>query len=110
MRKNFWLRAIAVWLLIAVIESVHGTLRMLLIVPAIGDAPARQLGFVIGAVLILIIAWLTAPWLSAQTRAQQWLVGVLWMVLMFAFEVGLGVAQGFSWSRILQEYDLAQAA
>ncbi|MEO8103417.1 MAG: hypothetical protein ABI790_12890, partial [Betaproteobacteria bacterium] len=105
MRKHFWFRVIAVWLLIALVESVHGTLRVLFLVPVIGDLPARQWGFVTACFLIMLIAWLTAPWLNADTRKRQWSAGAMWMVLMFAFEAGLGVAQGFSWERIMQEYD-----
>jgi hypothetical protein len=39
-----WGRAIAVWMLIMLAESVHGIIRQLFIAPAIGDMPARQAG------------------------------------------------------------------
>ncbi len=108
MRKHFWIRVIAVWLLIALAESIHGTLRVLFLVPVIGDLPARQWGFLTACIIILLIAWWTAPWLNAGTRTRQWCAGAVWMVLMFAFEAGLGVAQGFTAERILREYDLSR--
>ena len=106
--RNFGFRTVAVWLLIALVESLHGTLRVLLIAPAIGDLPARRLGFVIACALILVIAWLTARWLDARTRAAQWSAGAVWVVLMFAFEIGIGLLQGFGWPRIMQEFDPRQ--
>jgi len=39
-----WPRALAVWLLIVVAESIHGTLRQLFLAPLIGDLPAWQWG------------------------------------------------------------------
>jgi hypothetical protein len=35
------MRSIAVWLVIIVVESIHGTLRELFLAPRIGDLPAR---------------------------------------------------------------------
>jgi len=99
-------RALAVWLMIAVTESIHGILRELLMAPMLGDALARRIAFFVACALIVFIAWLTAPWLEATSRRQQLWVGALWMALMFAFEVGLGRAQDMGWDRILAEYDV----
>ena len=99
-------RALAVWLLIAVTESIHGILRELLMVPWLGDALARRIAFFVACALIVLIAWLTSPWLSATSRRQQLWVGALWMALMFAFEVGFGRAQDIGWDRIVSEYDV----
>jgi hypothetical protein len=103
-----WVRAAAVWLLIALVESVHGTLRELFLVPAVGAAAAQRIGFAVGCVLVLGVAWGTARWLGAATRGAQLKVGVLWLALMLAFEIALGRAQGFSWQRIGAEFDPAQ--
>ena len=99
-------RALAVWLLIAVSESIHGILRELLMAPWLGDALARRIAFFVACGLIVLIAWLTSPWLAATSRRQQLWVGAWWMALMFAFEIGLGRAQDMGWDRILAEYDL----
>jgi hypothetical protein len=75
-----WRRAIAVWMLIVVTESIHGTIRQLSIAPVIGDMSARQVGVFIGSALILLISWLTARWLGARTLKDQLRVGALWVV------------------------------
>jgi hypothetical protein len=101
-------KAISIWLLIVFAESVNGTIREFFIAPAIGDRSTRQIGFVVGSALILFIAWLTAPWLRAETFKAQLKVGGLWLMLIVAFEFGLGYARGFSGERMLSDYNLAQ--
>jgi hypothetical protein len=102
-----WPRALAAWLLIVVAETVHGTLRKLFLVPAIGDLPARQVGVPVGSLIIFVVAWLTIRWIGARTLGQQLAVGAAWLVLIVAFEFALGTALGYSWARMLEDYDLA---
>jgi hypothetical protein len=103
-----WWRAIAIWLLIVVAESISGTIRQIWIAPAIGERSSHQIGVLIGSALILFIAWLTARWLSARTLKTQLQVGAFWIVLMVAFEFSLGAALGYSRARIMADYDLSQ--
>ena len=96
----------AVWLLIAVTESVHGTLRQLLLAPVIGDFRARQISVFTGSALIFLIGVLLIRWIGA-TRPQTLLaIGLLWLVLTLVFEVSLGRVLGMDWQRILADYDL----
>jgi hypothetical protein len=101
-------RAFAVFVLIAVAETLHGVARNLLLTPGVGDQLSRQVGVLTGSLMILAIAWLFAGWTGATTRPQLLAVGALWVALMVAFEVGLGRLFGFSWDRILSDYDPRQ--
>jgi hypothetical protein len=103
-----WARALVVWLLIALAESVHGTLRELWVVPALGATAAHRVGFVVGAGIVLGIAWSTSRWLGATTRGAQLQVGALWLVLLLGFEVAIGRARGFDWPHIAAEFDPSQ--
>ena len=103
-----WRKAMLVWLLIIVIESVQGVLRNLFLAPVIGDFAARQIGVLVGAAVIVLVAWLMAPWLNLQGRAQFAGVGLLWVGLTVAFELSLGLAVGLSWERIASDYDLSR--
>jgi len=105
---GFWGRAVAVWLLIALLETVHGILRGLWLVPALGEVAAQRLGFAIGCLLVLAVAWATSRWLGAATRAAQWQAGLLWLLLMLGFELAVGRARGFGWERIAAEFDPRQ--
>ncbi len=112
-------RALAVWCLIILAESIHGTLRTLFLAPLVGDFPARQISVFTGAVIIFTITWLTMPWLrrassiaastpTTATRSIWWTIGAMWVVLTVIFEISLGRALGLSWQRIVEDYNLAQ--
>ena len=47
-----WRRALVVWLVIIVAETVHGTLRQLFVTPLVGDSSARQIGIVVGSLIV----------------------------------------------------------
>jgi hypothetical protein len=104
-----WLRALLVWLVIIVAESVHGTLRTLYLAPALGDLPARRVGVFIGTALIFVVALAFTRWIGARSRRQLLGIGALWVGLTVAFEVLLGRALlHYDWARILADYDLSR--
>ena len=103
-----WTRALLVWLLIVVAESIHGAARQLFLAPAIGDLPARQVGVLVGSAIILAIAVFTVRWIGARTSREQFGVGLAWVVLIVVFEFGLGTTLGYTRDRMLQDYDLTQ--
>ena len=104
-----WVRAITVWLIIILVESMHGTLRQLFLAPAIGDFAARRIGVFTGTALIFVVALLFAPWLKLTDTRRLILVGALWVALTVLFEAALGrFTFGYAWSRITQDYDLTR--
>lgn len=103
-----WGKTIAVWMLIAVAESIHGVIRQLFIAPVIGELPARQLGVFVASALILLIAYLTARWLKAKTLKNQLQIGAVWVVLMLIFEFSLGAVLGVTQKQLLADYNLAE--
>ena len=105
---SFWGRALAVWLLIAALETLHGIVRGLWLEPALGAATAQRLGFAFGCVIVVGTAWATSRWLGAATRRRQWQAGLLWLLLMLGFELAIGRARGFGWARIAAEFDPRQ--
>ena len=100
-----WGKAVAVWLLIVVAESVNGTLRQLWIAPQLGEQRAHEIGMLVAIALITLISWWSARWLAARTMLAQLQVGLLWVVLFTIFEFGVGAAIGYSWQRMLADYD-----
>lgn len=99
------LKGILVWLAIIAAETIHGILRGLFLTPYLGDMPARQIGVLIGSLLIIVIAYLTARWIAGRAE-ELLLIGAVWCLLTVIFEVGLGRAVGLPWERILSDYDL----
>lgn len=102
-----WSRALVAWLLIVLAETVHGVLRQLFLTPAIGDLPARQVGVFVGSAIIFAVAWLTIRWIGARRARELFAIGAVWVALIVAFEVSLGLALGYSRERMLSDYDLA---
>lgn len=98
------LRALAVWALIILAETIQGALRRVLSGPEV-EFVVRQASVVLGAAVIFGITWLCLRWMRIAGAATALAVGVFWAALTLAFEIGLGRALGFSWGRIFEDYD-----
>jgi hypothetical protein len=99
-------RGAGIWLVMMGVETMHGLLRTLFLAPALGDLRARQVSILPGAALLLLVAWALHRWLAAPSRGALLQVGLLWVLLTFAFECALGrLAFGYPWERVLAEYD-----
>ena len=101
-------RVIAVWMLIVLAETVHGAAREMFIAPVLGDLRARQLGVLVGSLIIFAIACGTIRWMRLTSPRAQFQAGAIWVALTAAFEVLLGLAVGASWDRILSDYNPAR--
>ncbi len=101
-------RALLVWLLMMVIETIHGVLRNRFLIPVIGDVGAHQIGVLIGSALILGIAILMIGWIHPTSERALLVIGAMWLLLTLAFEFGLGHALGRSWAALLADYDLTR--
>jgi hypothetical protein len=82
------------WLLIILLESVHGMLRQKFLAPALGDLPSRQLGVHGGSILIFAVALATTGWLGAASTRTLFTVKCVWVLLTLVFEAGLGLTLG----------------
>ena len=109
MSGRLLLRALLVWLVVIAAETAHGVLRGLLLVPLVGDRPARQIGVPVGSLIVLAVAYLFIRWIAAGTTLRLLGVGLLWVVLTVLFEIGLGrLALGLPWERITEDYDVTR--
>jgi hypothetical protein len=103
------LRALILWMLIAVAEMLHGVLRVALLNRRVGDRRARQIGVFTGSALILLIAFLAVPWLGLTSVADCFVIGALWLVLMLVLEVAFGrLVFHASWKRLAADFDFRQ--
>ncbi len=104
-----YLRGIAVWLVILLAESLHGTARRLWLEPRLGDFPARQVSVFTGSLIIFTITFLFIRWIRASRIGQLIGLGLMWLVLTVGFEMALGrLVLGLSWERILSDYNVRQ--
>jgi hypothetical protein len=98
-------RAVFVWMLIILFETLHGAIREIFIAPRLGDLHARQLGVLVGSAMVLALAWVSSRWIGATTRGARLGVGLLWVSLTLIFEFAVGRATGASWDRIFSDYN-----
>ena len=98
-------RVVGIWLTLVVVESLHGTMRRLVLEPHLGDLLARQVSVLTGSALIIIVFWFTIRWIGPQPDRRWWEMGLLWLTMTLAFEIGLGRAVGSSWDRIASDFD-----
>jgi hypothetical protein len=101
-------RALIAWLALIAAESVHGVLRNLFLVPAVGDPLSRRIGVVVGSALVLAVAFLLIGWIRPSSSRAALGIGALWLVLTLAFEFSLGRALGRTWDQLLADYDLTR--
>ena len=100
-------KATVVWIAIALVETLHGMLRIRFLNRPVGARRANQVGVLTGSLLILAIGWLTVPWIGVRTTSECLAAGAIWLVLMLVFELVLGHwIFRLSWQRLAAEYDL----
>ncbi|MBM4340624.1 MAG: hypothetical protein FJ110_13910 [Deltaproteobacteria bacterium] len=101
------LRAFLIWIGIACAETLHGILRARLLSPRVGDRVARRIAVFSGSAVILVIGWISIPWIAPATMTDGVVVGALWLVLMLCYDIGLArFVFRMSYSRILADFDI----
>lgn len=103
-----WTPAIVAWMLMMLAETGHAAVREIWLGPMWGALRARQIGVLIGSLLVLLVAWACSRWIRAGTPRAQLTVGAAWVVLTLVFEFAVGRAMHLSWPRLLSDYNPAQ--
>ena len=102
-----WLRAFVVWLVLLLLAVMNGAFREAVLSPMLGARAAHVISTALLAVLIVILAFSSRGWIGARNERDALLVGVLWTVLVLAFEFLAGhFLFGRSWQYLLADYDL----
>ncbi len=97
-------RAILIWCLLAVAMFANGTVRVVALVPLLGDRTAGVLSVATGVAVVLLV---TRPFLRrvpGWTSGEPWRLSLLWLVLTVVFELGLGLVTGKGWSELAGQY------
>ena len=103
------LRALALWCVIMLVETLHGIARARLLAPRVGDRRSRQIGVLTGSLLILGITVTLIPRVGATRVSELLLLGVIWALLTMGFEIVLGrLVFRMSWRRIGADFDLRE--
>lgn len=101
------LKSLVIWLLIALAETANGMVRVRLLSRRLGNRRARAVSLLTGCFLIFIITWLALPWVGPDRLGDALLIGLISMVLMVAYDVGIGRwVFRMKWRTIIADFDL----
>ena len=103
------LKAFAVWTGILVLAVLNGALREAILIPKLGTAPGLVLSGVLLSALIVVVAYLSLPWLDTRRPAALAVIGLGWLALTLVFEFSFGLWQGKSWRVMLDAYRFEDA-
>tara|TARA_R110000772_G_scaffold63282_2_gene141757 strand:+ start:2689 stop:3072 length:384 start_codon:yes stop_codon:yes gene_type:complete len=98
------MKALAIWAGILVMAVLNGTLREFFLVPKLGTAPGFFLSGVLLSLLIVLLTYLSLPWIDARRITELASIGLGWLCLTLLFEFSFGLLQGKSWQVILEAY------
>ncbi len=104
----YLVRAILVWIVIILAESVNGSFREIVLVPSFGERFAKQIGFFVGVSIIFSVTYGFIRWINTPNTRSLFAIGFLWMVMTVVFEFGLGKMLGYPTERMMQDYDLSR--
>ena len=103
------IKAILVWLALAVLAVSNGIVRNAVISPRLGDLGGHIFSTGVFCVIIFVVTWYTIGWIGPRTGRGALLVGVLWMGMTIAFEFLAGhYLFGNSWDKLLADYNIAR--
>lgn len=103
------LKAIVIWLLLAVLAVATAGLRTGVITPRIGERWGHVVGTVILCLVIFFVAWLSIGWIGPAGARDTLYVGILWVVMTIAFEFLAGhYLFGNSWEKLFADYNIAR--
>lgn len=95
------------WIPMVAIAVANGAVREAGLKPRLGDARARQLSTVLLIVFFAVYMAAVFRLRPIDSAAQSVEVGLLWLALTLAFELGLGrLVSRLSWSQMLAEYNV----
>jgi hypothetical protein len=95
------------WLPMVAIAIINGSLRDLWYGRYLSKLAAHQLSTLTLMLLFAVYIWLVIRYQPPASAAEPWTVGLIWLALTIAFELGFGhYVAGHRWDELLADYDL----
>lgn len=106
MSSDIVLRTLALCVVLAGAETLHGIARTVLVVPRIGAERALRLGIVSGTAIAFAVCYLLVPGIGLRTIGSHLALGLVLAAFMAAFDLALGrLLLKRSWSDALGDFD-----
>jgi hypothetical protein len=100
-------RTVVIWLVLLGLAILNGGVREAVLVPRFGREVGQAASTILLSVLILLVGWLSIPWIDPRSLQDAWTIGILWVALTLAFEFLAGhFVFGKPWNELLADYNL----
>ncbi|WP_223669876.1 hypothetical protein [Kangiella shandongensis] len=104
MKASTPIKALLVWFIILVLAVMNGLLREALLTPLFGVPSSFIISGILLSLLIMLVSYITIPWLVPRNNWQLVAIGFGWLSLTIVFEFSLGLWQGKKLALILEAY------
>jgi hypothetical protein len=106
MNSDIVLRSLALCVVLAGTETLHGIARTVLLVPRVGKELALKLSIVSGSLLAFAVCFALVPGIGLSTMRGHLLLGLGLAAFMAAFDLTMGrLVLRRSWRKALQDFD-----
>jgi len=104
-----YLRAIGIWVLLALFAVLNGTFRNSFLTPRLGELRGHVISTIVLCLVILAVTMLSVRWIRPGDALGASLIGLLWVAMTLSFEFVAGhFLFGNSWESLLADYRLWQ--
>jgi hypothetical protein len=108
MSTDALLRVLALCVVLAGTETLHGIARTVLLVPRVGKERALKLSIVSGSLLALAVCYLLVPGIGLTTAAGHLYLGVVLALFMACFDAAMGrLLLRRSWAKVASDFNPA---
>jgi len=103
------LRALAIWCGLLIVAFLNGAVRVMWLMPTLGDSSAHLLSALILSTVVIVVAWRAIAWLQPHSVNEALLIGDEWVLMTITFEFVAGdYLFGASWDELLAQYDVSR--
>jgi len=100
-------RALVIWCVLLACAIANGAFREAVLSPRLGAGTAHVVSTLLLSAIVLLLATATIGWINPQSRGDALMIGLIWLVLVLAFELPGGhYLFGLSWETLLADYNI----
>ena len=100
-------RALAIWIVLLVGAIANGAFREAVLTPRLGAGAAHVFSTLMLSAIVILLAVASVAWIGPRSLGDAILVGLLWLVLVLAFEFLAGhYLFGNPWEQLLADYNV----
>lgn len=95
--------------ILCVIETLNGILRIHFFTKKFGRKKAKALSFIFGLLMATCTMMVLIPWVNPHNFLNAFLLGLTWAILLGIYDIWVGrVLFKLSWEKVLKDFDLRE--